>query len=186
MPASPPARAGKVLRKEAFYNHPPEVVWAALTSGEALAQWLMPNNFPGDPRVGSRFQFRIDPMPMLPSHTTDCEIVEFDPPRRMVWTWKMVSTTGKRDLPAMRMEWLLTPERDGTRLTFTQSNIDALPFIYKLMMSFGWGTMMMRWLPMVLNAFEPTPDGARRYHRLAKPGNRGHHGTKTLPPEFFK
>ena len=35
----------RVIRKEIFLPHPPEDVWLALTDPQALAEWLMPNNF---------------------------------------------------------------------------------------------------------------------------------------------
>jgi uncharacterized protein YndB with AHSA1/START domain len=38
------------------YPHPPEKVWRALTDPQAIAQWLMKNNF--EARVGHKFQFR--------------------------------------------------------------------------------------------------------------------------------
>ena len=41
------------------YPHPVDRVWAALTSSEALAAWLMPNDF--QPVVGHRFTFRTKP-----------------------------------------------------------------------------------------------------------------------------
>lgn len=173
------------LRKEAFYKHPPELVWEALTSGEALAQWLMPNTF--KPIKGHDFQFRVDPMPFLPNTVTNCRVLEIDPPRRMVWSWETPPRkAGKKALPTQIVEWTLTPKDGGTLLTLTQRGSASMPFIYRLMMSHGWGTMMTRWLTKVLTAFEHAKDGRYIYHRLAKAPNRGHHGTKTLPPEFHK
>ena len=43
------------------YPYPPERVWAALTSSEALAAWLMPNDFV--PEVGHGFTLRTKPAP---------------------------------------------------------------------------------------------------------------------------
>src|SRR5260370_5600951 len=51
----------RTLRKEVFLPHPPEDVWLALTAPQALAEWLMPNNF--EPVVGRKFRFHVDPMP---------------------------------------------------------------------------------------------------------------------------
>src|SRR5207244_262877 len=42
-----------------FYPQSVGQVWAALTSADALAAWLMPNDF--EPRVGHRFTFRTTP-----------------------------------------------------------------------------------------------------------------------------
>jgi uncharacterized protein YndB with AHSA1/START domain len=66
------------------YPHPIDRVWAALTSSEALAAWLMPNDFV--PEVGHRFTFTTRPAPGFDG-IVRCEVVELDPPTRMVWTW---------------------------------------------------------------------------------------------------
>jgi uncharacterized protein YndB with AHSA1/START domain len=49
------------IDETANYPHPVERVWAALTSSDALAVWLMPNDF--KPVVGHRFTFRTKPAP---------------------------------------------------------------------------------------------------------------------------
>jgi uncharacterized protein YndB with AHSA1/START domain len=66
------------------YPHPPGRVWEALTSSDALAVWLMPNDF--KPVVGHRFTFRTSPAPGFDG-IVRCEVLELDPPRRMVWAW---------------------------------------------------------------------------------------------------
>ncbi|MCC5928868.1 MAG: SRPBCC domain-containing protein [Cyclobacteriaceae bacterium] len=38
------------------YPHPPEKVWKTISNSEALASWLMPNNFKLE--VGHRFYFQ--------------------------------------------------------------------------------------------------------------------------------
>jgi uncharacterized protein YndB with AHSA1/START domain len=66
------------------YPYPVNRVWEALTSSEALAAWLMPNDF--KPVVGHRFTFRTKPRPGFDG-IVRCEVLELDPPRRMVWAW---------------------------------------------------------------------------------------------------
>ena len=66
------------------YPHPVDRVWAALTSSEALAAWLMPNDF--EPAVGHRFTFRTSRPPAFDG-VVRCEVLELDPPTRMVWSW---------------------------------------------------------------------------------------------------
>jgi uncharacterized protein YndB with AHSA1/START domain len=180
------SEAPVVIRKEAFYPHEPQRVWAAITDGQALAHWLMPNTF--KPVLGHEFRFQFDPMPMLPGNVVDCKVLELDPPRRMVWSWSTPVAPGKRRWPDQQIEWTLTPKGNGTLLILEQRRIGSEPppgFIFKLMMSHGWKTMLNRWLPKVIDATEPTPTGYA-YRKLSKAPNRGHHGTKTLPPEFFK
>jgi hypothetical protein len=51
----------RAVHVETTYDQPPELVWAALTTSEAIAVWLMPNDF--ELRVGHRFQFKTKPAP---------------------------------------------------------------------------------------------------------------------------
>lgn len=176
-------RPPKTLRKQAVYPHPIERVWSALTDPDALAQWLMPNNF--EPVAGRAFEFRVDPN-FAYSGIVRCRVLEIDPPRRMLWSWETTTKKGN-SLPPMHIEWTLAAEGPSqTRLTLFQTGLEHQPRIYNLMMAFGWGTMLKRWLPKVIDAFETSPTGGYRYRRLDKAPNRGQHTTKTLPPEFHR
>jgi uncharacterized protein YndB with AHSA1/START domain len=66
-----------------IYPHPIDQVWAALTSADALASWLMPNDF--QPVVGHRFTFRTKPAPGFDG-IVRCQVLELDPPRRIAWS----------------------------------------------------------------------------------------------------
>jgi uncharacterized protein YndB with AHSA1/START domain len=72
-----------VLIEEAF-PHRIERVWAALTSSDALAAWLMPNDF--RPVTGHRFTLRTAPAPGFDG-VVRCAVLELEPPTRMVWSW---------------------------------------------------------------------------------------------------
>jgi uncharacterized protein YndB with AHSA1/START domain len=72
------------LRFEATYAHPPEKVWRAITHSDAIARWLMPNDFA--PVVGHRFQFRSKPMGGWDG-VVNSEVLELDPPKRLAFTW---------------------------------------------------------------------------------------------------
>ena len=47
------------IRKERFYPHPPEDVWAAISDPHALAEWLEPNDH--RPVVGHKFLKKLIP-----------------------------------------------------------------------------------------------------------------------------
>jgi uncharacterized protein YndB with AHSA1/START domain len=85
------------------YPHPLDRVWEALTSSHALAAWLMPNDF--KPVLGHRFTFRTRPAPGFDG-IVRCEVLELDPPRRMVWSW----TGGNIDTT---VTWTLDQTSDG-------------------------------------------------------------------------
>ena len=115
----------------------------------------------------------------------DDGMLDSEPLRRMVWSWTTVAAPGKRQLPPMRIECTLSPEAGGTLLELRQTGLEGQPRIYGWMMAMGWGTMLKRWLPKVLAAFERGPEGLV-YRRIEKAPNRGHHGTKTVPAGFHK
>ena len=72
------------LKFEAVYPYSPEQVWKALTDSDALAEWLMPNDF--EPRLGNKFHLRMKPAPNF-SGLVECEVVELDPPRHLAYSW---------------------------------------------------------------------------------------------------
>jgi uncharacterized protein YndB with AHSA1/START domain len=94
-----------------FLPHPPERVWRALTDPVTISAWLMAT---GDfrPEVGA--QFRLQTEHLSPTGWIDAEVLELDPPRRMVWAWS--SNDGN---PRSRVTFELAPESSGTRLRLT-------------------------------------------------------------------
>ena len=167
----------KSLRKEVFYSHPPEDVWVALTDPRALAEWLMPNNF--EPVVGRVFRFHVDPMPGF-SGITECEVLEVDPPRRLVYTWTPIPKTPGAPRPKpMRLVWTVESVDGGTRLVLEQSGLEALGLWHRFSMNVGWNRMLKSLLAKVLThvaggAFTPGAVTRRDY------------GTRTVPDGYAK
>ena len=73
------------LRFEQIYPYPPDRVWEAITDPEAMAEWLMPNNFV--PQIGHQFQFRTKPAPGFDG-IVNCEVIAIEPPHLLAFTWK--------------------------------------------------------------------------------------------------
>ena len=108
--------------------HPPESVWAALTDEAAISDWLMATDG-FEPRVGTRFRLKTEHL--SPTGWVDAEVLELDPPRRMVWAWS--SNDGN---PASRVTFELEPADGGTRLRLThEGEID--PVIGEILTK-GW------------------------------------------------
>ena len=80
---------------EEIFPYPLETVWRALTDSEALAAWLMPNDFV--PRIGHRFSLRSPAIPGWLGRA-ECRVLEMDPPRRMVWSWQSADAGGPTTL----------------------------------------------------------------------------------------
>jgi uncharacterized protein YndB with AHSA1/START domain len=105
---------------DAFFPHPIDRVWRALTDPAAIETWLMPTTF--EPKLGHRFTFQAPPMPAVGfDGTVHCEVVELDPPHRLAYTW-----TGADLRTVVRYE--LEPASEGgargTRLRFEHSGFD--------------------------------------------------------------
>jgi uncharacterized protein YndB with AHSA1/START domain len=131
------------IRREAVYPYPPERVWRALTNPQALAEWLMPNDF--QPRKGHKFQFRAKPQPGWRG-VVDCEVLEVDAPRRLSYSWQ-----GDADGPVTRVTWTLEPTALGTRLRLEHVGFRGFSGLFHTwILGRGWGKMLRTRLPAVL------------------------------------
>lgn len=101
---------------ERLMPHPPERIWAALTTSESIAQWLMMNDFA--PQVGHRFTFRATPVPGW-SGITNCEVLQVDEPRLLSYRWGdgSESDSGLETV----VTWTLTPSDNGTLVRMEHS-----------------------------------------------------------------
>lgn len=125
------------------YRHPIDRVWAALTSSEALAAWLMPNDFV--PEVGHRFTLRTRPAPGFDG-IVRCQVLELEPPRRMVWTWAggSIETTVTFTLDAL--------DDGGTRLRLHQVGFHGLGAqLTRRILAGGYPRILGRLLPAYLD-----------------------------------
>jgi uncharacterized protein YndB with AHSA1/START domain len=129
------------LKLERVYPYPPERVWRALTSPEALSEWLMPNDF--EPRVGHNFNFRAKPGAGWDG-VVNCEVLEVDEPRRLSYSWRnnFIDTV---------LTFTLEPTAEGTRLYLTQTGFNGVKaLMVSLIMNGGWKSMLRKSLPAVL------------------------------------
>jgi uncharacterized protein YndB with AHSA1/START domain len=92
------------------FPHPVERVWASLTDRDALAQWLMPNDF--EARVGHRFRFAAGP----PRGDIDAEVLALNAPTHLQLRWML-------DGVATMVTFTLTADGDGTRLHLEHAGI---------------------------------------------------------------
>lgn len=122
LPHTSPSRHGTVerhgrhgtIRFERILRHPVERVWEALTTPEGLDAWWLP--FPATIEielvVGGLVSFSSTELGDAPM---TCEILELDPPHRLVHTHFDRSIT---------LTWELSAEDEGCRLRLTQETPD--------------------------------------------------------------
>ncbi|MBN3943554.1 MAG: SRPBCC domain-containing protein [Nostoc sp.] len=96
------------LNMEVFYPYPPQRVWQVLTNRQALAIWLMENDF--EPRLGHKFRFVHSTLPGLEGDI-DCQVIELDEPRRLAFTWQ----DSMMCQPSV-VTWTIQPVVGGTKL----------------------------------------------------------------------
>ncbi len=142
------------IEKEIVYPVAPAAVWRGLTDREALATWLMPNDF--TPQVGHRFTLRTRPAPGFDG-TVHCQVLELEEPRRMVWSWRggPIDTVVTFDLDEVR---------GGTRLRFRQEGFSGFrENLVRLMLAQGWRRVYGRglggWLSGTPSAVDCSPRG---------------------------
>jgi uncharacterized protein YndB with AHSA1/START domain len=110
----------KQVQMDVVLPQPPERVWRAITDSQALAQWLMPNDF--RPRVGHRFCFQPKrDREKRETNVIECEVVELDAPHRLAYTWRE-SAESAPDL----VTWVLEPVEAGTRVRLEHTRLTDL------------------------------------------------------------
>ena len=99
-------------------------------SSTTLAEWMFPNDF--EPRLGHHFTFCVPPKPEVgfDGLTVRCEVLELDPPRRLVFSW-----SAEGPVVNTRVSFDLEPEGESTRLRFEHSGFDT---------SLPWGTQAFK------------------------------------------
>jgi uncharacterized protein YndB with AHSA1/START domain len=108
--------------------HPVEAVWAALTNRAAISEWLMATT-DFRPVVGARFRMRTQHL--SPTGWVEAEVLELDPPRRMVWAW----APGAGAEPTT-VTFELAPEAGGTRLAL--SHVGEIDGAVGALLRDGW------------------------------------------------
>lgn len=138
------------LHFEAVYPHPIEKVWRALTDSQAIAEWLMPNDFQS--RLGHKFQFRTKPQPGWDG-IVNCEILELDPPHRLSYSWKSSALDTV-------LTFTLEPTAEGTRLRLEHTGFRGVKaLMISMVMGSGWKGIVSKHIPAVIARL--TEDGLR-------------------------
>jgi uncharacterized protein YndB with AHSA1/START domain len=107
----------------------PEAVWDAITDPEWNARYGFPGRSEYDLRPGGPFRAVATPEVQamgMPETLADGEVVEADPPRRLVQTWRFLFPPDLIEEGPTRVTWEIEGDDGGvTRLTVTHELEDA-------------------------------------------------------------
>ena len=114
-----PATAADVgtIERELFVDASPEIVFAHFVDPERIRRW-MGRSVAFDPRPGG--EWRID---YNGSDIARGQVVEIDPPRRLVYTWGWEAPEEVVRPGGSTVEVTLTAEGSGTRLHLRHSGL---------------------------------------------------------------
>lgn len=133
------------IRRSVLLRAPIALVWEYLTQADKIALWLMPNDF--EPVSGHSFAMQCDPA-MGSGSQIQAEVLEIDPPRRLVYSWLI-------EIPPLEtiLAIDLAEETGGTRLDLVHSGWGSLtPDQGELIgrHEMGWDFMLGERLPAAL------------------------------------
>jgi uncharacterized protein YndB with AHSA1/START domain len=120
------------------YPHPPEKVWKAISNSEALAKWLMPNNFKLE--LGHRFYFQTKKQPGFDGNVS-CEVLGFEEGRFLEYSWQ----GGPMKTPTI-VRWELEPTSEGTLVKLHHSGFEGWvnEIFVRMILRLGWKNLLRK------------------------------------------
>jgi uncharacterized protein YndB with AHSA1/START domain len=105
-----------------FINATPEAIWKAITTPEWAERYGYRGRTEYDLRPGGRYRaFATEGMTAMgaPEVIVEGEVIEADPPRKLVQTWRMLFDPAMVSEPLTRLTWEIEEEMGVSRLTVT-------------------------------------------------------------------
>ena len=99
---------------ERFVRAQRERVWAALVEAEHTVRYFHGTRIESSFRPGSSDRYVVD---ADGRDAVEGMVESFDPPHRLVMTWRVLYDAEMTDEPPSRVEWTLTPADDSGQVT---------------------------------------------------------------------
>ncbi len=128
---------------QVFIKASPEKVWEAITKPEFTQRYFYGSQLESDLRPGSAFNhYSADHSSVM----VEGKVVESDPPRRLVHTWRMMYQPDLAAEPPSRVSWEIEPVEGGiSKLTVVHDGFEGETLTFKEVAG-GW--------PLVLSALK--------------------------------
>ena len=128
------AAATRSVVVERRVPHSLDKVWRALTQGPLLEDWLMANDF--EPRVGHRFNFRMQAMPGW-NGVTDYEVLTVVPNKELSYTWNASGDEAATGLKTV-IKWTLAQVEGAVLVRMEQSGFREQDQRNYMGAKYGW------------------------------------------------
>lgn len=114
---------------ELFIKATPERVWEGITSEEFTSRYFHSTRVESDLKPGSPFLYHSDDRSAV---LVEGEVIESDPPRRLVTSWHMLYDPALKADPPSRVTWELEAVADGlTKLTVIHDGFESETETYR-------------------------------------------------------
>ena len=105
----------------------PELVWQAITDPAHTREYFFRSSVHSDWTVGAKVSYSYDDGTVV----LDGEVLEVEPPHRLVTTFNATWDDATRADPPSRVTWLLEPLGEATRLTVTHDGFEGRTATYR-------------------------------------------------------
>jgi uncharacterized protein YndB with AHSA1/START domain len=135
---------------EIYIQATQDKVWQALSDPDIMAKYFFGSRVESNGKPGSTYYFVSADGTRIPTG----KVVEIDPPRRMVSTFKPETHNGEpTDIAESLLTWEITPMGNACKLTLIHDKLDAT---HPLAKEFGQGwTMFLSAIKTYLETGEP-------------------------------
>jgi uncharacterized protein YndB with AHSA1/START domain len=119
-----------------FIRATPEQVWAGITDPAFIAQYFHGSRVTNEHRAGGQW---LSTSPDGQDVWNDGEVLECDPPKRLVHTWTSMYNPETAKEPPSRVTWEIEPQDNGTcLLTLTHDRLERSPLTAVGVSGSGW------------------------------------------------
>jgi uncharacterized protein YndB with AHSA1/START domain len=135
-----------------YIHATPQKVWEALTSASFTRQFFFGRAIELEPRVGGAFALRMEDGRV----DTEGKVREWNPPRRLAVTWRVVWLEEFRNLPECIVTFDLRPADEMVKLIMTEDHPTPIEEKYLEGGRQGW-PLILSGLKTLLETGRPLP-----------------------------
>jgi uncharacterized protein YndB with AHSA1/START domain len=123
-----------------FINASPEQIWEAITKPEFTEKYFHGSHVDSDLEPGRPFVYRSPDREQL---WVDGQVVESDPPRKLVHTWRSLYSEEQAAEEPSRVTWEIEQDENGvSKLTVVHDQLEGAPKTAAGVSGEGWMSVL--------------------------------------------